>query len=446
VNAPRILLAIGLALCVAALLSGCGSDGNATGDADSTGTDIAQGSMESDAENVGQTDAQQPDAEDDEEKPKRKEKSTSVQASEVFRGDLVIAVTAEGSIRARNTAEIHAEIGGKIVRIHAQEGQSVRRGQMILKLDGREYDAEIEEARARYLQALSLLSIEEEDLDLETLSRQMRDEFTNLKTLEEQGKITREERIAREIQLDIDAIKEGKFRYEVAAARSGVSEARASLERAQIKLERTEIRAPFSGVITALTLSPGELIAANQTICTLVDNVNIEAEVGVLEADLGHVARGKPALLDVPALDLIIPVTVDVVSPQFDRASRTCQVLLRLKNEDGLLRPGMFVRAQIAGETFQERLLVPREAILTRDGRPLLFKVEDGRAKWLYIKPGQTNDYLVEIDKVLQGGTLEPGDKVIVTDHLTLAHDAKVKVKKTLPASDPWVSLAEAPK
>jgi RND family efflux transporter MFP subunit len=427
------------------MLSGCGSDGSAAGDADSTTTDIAQGTMESDAENAGQTESQQPESEEDE-KPKRKEKSTSVQASEVFRADLVIAVIAEGAIRARNTAEIHAEIGGKIVRIHTQEGQSVRRGQMILKLDGREYEAEMEEARASYLQALSLLSIEEEDIDLESLSKETRDEFNNLRTLEQQGKITREERIAREIQLDIDAIKEGKFRYEVAAARSGVSVARAAMERARIKIERTEIRAPFSGVITELTLSPGELIAANQTICSLVDNVNIEAEVGVLEADLGHVTEGKPALLDVPALDQIFPVTVDVVSPQFDRETRTCKVLLRLKNEDGLLRPGMFVRAQIAGETFEERLLVPREAIITREGRPLLFKVDDGRAKWLYIKPGESNDYLVEIDKVLQGGTLEPGDKVIVSNHLTLAHDAKVKVKKTLPVSDPWVSIAEAPK
>lgn len=445
-NAPRILFAITLAMAVALMLSGCGSGDGAAGDADSTATDIAQGTMESDAENVGQTEAQQPDSEEDDDGKTRKEKSTSVDASKAFRGDLVIGVIAEGAIRARNSAEIHAEIGGKITRIHAQEGQSVRRGQMILKLDDREYEAEVEEARAQYLQALSLLSIEEEDIDLETMANQIRDEFTNLEKLEQQGKITREERIAREIQLDMDAIKEGKFRYEVAAARSGVSVARAALERARIKLERTEIRAPFSGVITGLTLSPGELITANETICTLVDNVNIEAEVGVLEADLGHVAEGKPALLEIPALDKTVPVTVDVVSPQFDRDTRTCQVLLRLKNEDGLLRPGMFVRAQIAGETFQERLLVPREAILTREGRPLLFKVEDGRAKWLYIQPGRSNDYLVEVDKVLQGGTLEPGDKVIVTNHLTLAHDAKVKVKKTLPATDPWISLAEAPR
>jgi HlyD family secretion protein len=424
-------------------LAGCGSGGNAEESAaDSTGTELAQasGSMESDAENVGQGEGQKPE-EEEKKKKKKKEKSTSVQATEAFRGNLVMPVIAEGTVRARNSAEIHAEIGGKIVQVYAKEGEHVKRGRIIAQLDAREYEADEEEARAAYLQALSLLSIEQDDLEIEEIAQEVRDEFSNLEKLERQGKISREERIAREVELDLKSIREGKFRYEVAAARSGVSEARARLERARLNLERTKILAPFAGVITGLTLSRGELITANETICTLVDNFNLEAEVGVLEADLGHVAEGKSALLDVPALEEKLPVTVDVVSPQFDRETRTCQVLLRLSNEDGRLRPGMFVRVQIAGRTLEDRLLVPREAILTRDGRPLIFKVEDKRAKWLYVTLGESNDYLVEVTKVLQGGSLEPGEKVIVSDHLTLAHEAKVKVKKTLPVSDPWVAM-----
>jgi multidrug efflux pump subunit AcrA (membrane-fusion protein) len=140
----------------------------------------------------------------------------------------------------------------------------------------------------------------------------------------------------------------------------------------------------------------------------------------------------------IPALGDTIDVTVDVISPQFDRASRTCDVLLRLKNVDGKVRPGMFVRAIVAGERFDDRLLVPKEAILTRDGRPLLFKVVDDRARWLYLKLGKENDNVVEVERVLQGGTLGPDDLVVVADHLTLSHDAKVKVKTVLPVQNPW--------
>jgi RND family efflux transporter MFP subunit len=435
------------ALAASVLLStGCGNKNNAQGGADSTSTDstslaAAQGSMEGDGENFGQGDGAEGDSVVA--KPKR-ERAVNVNASRATRGDLVRPVVAEGYIRARHAAEINAEVAGKLIRVVASEGQPIRRGQIIVKLDDREYEMAAEEARARYLQALSLLTIEDADIDSALIenAQAARDQFADLDRLERTGKITRDERLAREIAMDIQALKDGKFRGEIAAARSGVSQARADLERARLNLERTEVRAPFDGIITGLTLSAGEQIMVNEVLCTLVDNVNIEADVGVLEADVGKIAPGGTAILAVPALGDTFSVTVDVVSPQFDRETRTCQVLLRVKNDDGRLRPGRFARALISGERFSDRLLVPREAILMRDDRPLLFKVEGDRAKWLYVVTGESNDHLVEITSVLQGGTLDPDDRVIVSDHLTLAHDAKIKVRKTIPLSDPWLQSA----
>jgi RND family efflux transporter MFP subunit len=441
----KSLLAVALTVCLAAFLASCGSDNQAaeSNNGDSTSIAAADGSMESDGENFGQAD-EEADKEAEKksnEERKKAEKSTSVQASLAFSGDLVRPVIAEGTIRARHTAEIRTEIAGKVTRVYVEEGQSVSRDQIIAKVDDREYMVAAEEARAGYLQVLGLLAIEEDELEAQSISQEMRDELADLEKLEKSGKITVQERQAREIEMDVKALKEGKFRVEIAAARSGVSKARTAMERARLDLERTEIRSPFNGVITGLTLSRGQQVMVNENICTVVDNINIEAEVGVLEADLGYVDVGKPTLLAVPALQETLEVQVDVVSPQFNRESRTCQVLIRLQDPTGRIRPGMFVRALIAGETFRDRLLVPREAILTRDDRPLLFKVEDNRAKWLYVQLGESNDDLIEITKVLQGGPLAPGDKVIVSDHLTLTHEAKVKVKKTLPNKDPWVAF-----
>lgn len=441
----RILFAATMVIVMAAL--GCGKKAATQSTADSTATDStslanAQGSMEGDAENFGQN----PDAAaDTSAKAEKKERAVSVNAARAIRADLVRPVIAEGQLRARHSAEIRAEVSGKIMRVPVEEGQPVKRGTLLLKIDDREYEMAAEEARARYLQTLSLLTIEDADVDttLAQDAKEVRDQFADLERLEKSGKISRDERLAREIGLDVQALKEGKFRGEIAAARSGVSVARADLERARLNLERTEIRAPFDGVVSGLTLSPGEQVMTNQVLFTLVDNVNIEAEVGVLEADVGKIAPGGAAILAIPALGDTIPARVDVVSPQFNRESRTCQVLMRVKNDDGRMRPGMFARALIAGERFTDRLLVPREAVLTRDGRPLVFKVEDGRAKWLYVELGQSNDHLVEITSVLQGGTLEPGDRVVVSDHLTLAHDAKIKVRKTVAVDDPWINSAQ---
>ncbi len=439
----RILLVATVLLLGAAL--GCGKKGATQGAADSTATDStslanATGSMESDGENFG-ADA----AADTSAKAERKERAVNVNAARAIRADLVRPVIAEGQLRARHSAEIHAEVAGKITRIAVEEGQAAKRGALLVKIDDREYEMALEEARARYLQALSLLTIEDANVDTDTIAAQakeVRDQFADLERLEKSGKITREERLAREIGLDVQALKEGKFRVEIAAARSGVSVARADLERARLNLERTEVRAPFDGVVSGLTLSAGEQLMVNQVLFTLVDNINIEAEVGVLEADVGKITRGGTAILAIPALGDTIPAQVDVVSPQFNRETRTCQVLMRLKNSDGRMRPGMFARALIAGERFEDRLLVPREAVLTREGRPLVFKVEGDRAKWLYVELGATNDHMVEITGVLQGGTLDPDDRVVVSDHLTLAHDAKIKVRRTVAAGDPWVTSA----
>ena len=72
----------------------------------------------------------------------------------------------------------------------------------------------------------------------------------------------------------------------------------------------------------------------------------------------------------------------------------------------------------------------------------MLFKVEDDRARWVYVKLGMRNDHVVEIARVSQGGPLEPGTLVVIDNHLTLTHDAKVKVKKRVEISDPWAASA----
>ncbi len=433
---------LALVLSLAFFSSSCGKKGPSGDDESDKKQQVAEGGEASENENTDE-DAESDDENKEDKTKKRRERTTSVEAARAVQSDLVIPIIAEGTIRARHSADIRTEVEGRLIRIHVQDGQNVRKGQMIAKIDSREYEVAAEEARARYLEALSLLAVEEDTLYEQEPPAYLQEKIEELEKLEKKGKITREERLAREIAMEVEALKDGIYRLEIAASRSGVSAARTALERAKLNLERTEIRAPFGGVVTGLVLSEGEQVAKGQTVCTLVNNIDIEAEVGVLEADMGHLSIGRRALLVIPALSETLQVNVDVISPQFDRGTRTCQVLMRFRSEDERIKPGMFVRAVVAGRRLEDRLLVPKEAILTRDGRPLLFKVEDDRTKWLYLQLGERNDHVVEVERVLQGGTLAPGDLVIVTNHLTLAHDAKVKVKKVVGISDPWSSVQE---
>jgi len=81
---------------------------------------------------------------------------------------------------------------------------------------------------------------------------------------------------------------------------------------------------------------------------------------------------------------------------------------------------------------------VPKAAMLIRDDRPLVFKVAGETAQWLYITTGLENDTWVEVKSVHSGGSLAPGDTVVVSDHLTLAHEAKIDIRRKVPPKDRW--------
>lgn len=364
----------------------------------------------------------------------------------MVRRDLVLPVKAEGSVRARHTSQIKFERAGRVDRVYVQEGQRVRSGQLLVKLDDRELQLSLEEATSRYLQGLGRLAVEEDKNPASRgAERTLEEQRAELERRERAGEIARDERLDRELELGMSAVRDGAYRRELLEVRSGVAAARADAARLRIELERTEVRAPFAGVVSALDLNPGENVQAGQAVCRLVDDVNVEAAVGVLESDLAVVAVGKPALLEVPALGRSIPLQVDVIDPEVAADSRTCRVLLRLRGDEQRVKPGMFVRAAIAGEVLADRLLVPREAIVTRDGRPVLFKVEGDRSQWVYVQLGRQNDRLVEIERVDQGGPLDPGTQVIVSNHLTMTHNAKIKVKETIEVPDLWgAAVADA--
>jgi RND family efflux transporter MFP subunit len=430
-----------LALFLVLLLiaaAGCGGESSGAPGADDEGGDAATAEAA-----AGEDKGEEQQKEEEQRKKKRKEQSTSVTVSPVQRGDLVIPVVAEGSIRARHAAELEFEISGRVTRVWIEEGQRVRRGQKLIGLDDREYRLALEEANSRYLQGLGQLAVEEEGYDSQGAERLLSEKTAELNRKERAGEITHDERLDRELRLGMEAVRDGAYRRELMEVRSGLAAARADAARLELNLERAILKAPFSGVITDLDLNPGERIQSGETVCRLVDQINIEADVGVLESDLGSIEVGRPAWLTIPALGETIPVRVDVVSPDIDTASRTCSVRLRFKSDRGRVKPGMFVRAAIAGRVLGDRVMVPREAILTRDGRPVVFRVEGDRAKWVYVKLGERNEHLVEIVRVEQGGPLDAGTLVVVDNHLTLTHEAKIKVKKTLDPADPWTVSPE---
>lgn len=401
-------------------LSGCfNPDGDGSG-ADSTGTQEAKA------------------------KKPPKEKSIKVNTGQIRKGELVLPVYADGAIRTPQSVEVKAKVGGQLTGVLVRDGDRVQKGQLLARIDPREYQISLEESRYRHLQALSQMAAE---IDTYTVDHVALKNFSSakgeLERQKETGSLDNADYQSRLIELEMNALRQGAFREEVLQQRTGLAEARMAEERARLNLDYTEIRAPFGGTVQNLTVVSGEILSTGATICSVFDNSKLEAVVNVLEADLGNLTEGRPALLTIPATGDTLETTIDVISPTLETATRTCQIILRFDNPDGKLRPGMFVRAQIAGWIHHDKLLAPKEALLIRDSRTLVFKREEDRAKWLYVDTGLENDDWVEILQVHSGGSLSPEDEVVVSDHLTLAHEAKIKIRKQIPPVDRWAFATE---
>lgn len=372
----------------------------------------------------------------------KNEKAIKVNVAPVHQGDLVIPIFADGVIQTPQSVSVKTKVSGEVIKVYVDDGDRVSRGQMIAQVDEREYILALEESRYRYYGALSQAAAEKETLTVNADAlASYQDRKEELERQLRSGAMNRDEYQDQLLALEIEALQNGAFRRQLFEQRTGLGDARLTESRAKLDLEYTRIRAPFSGIIENLSVVQGEILSVGAPVCSIVNNDRLEAVVNVLEADLGNLVEGRPVLIAVPATGDTIAGRVDVISPQLDQTSRTCQVIIRFKNPEGRYRPGMFVRAEIAGFIHPDKRLVPKEAVLTRDNRPLVFKVNDGRAQWLYVQTGLENNQWVEIVDVFSGGSLSPGDLVVVSDHLTLAHEANISIRRTEPTEDRWVTL-----
>ena len=252
-----------------------------------------------------------------------KEKSIRVNVGTIRRGDLVLPVYADGAIRTPQTLQIKTKVGGQLLNVKVRDGDRVRKGQLLAKIDPREYEIALEESRYKHLQALSQMAAEADTFTVNHAAvRDFQDKSAELEKMWKRGDLSRVEYQNRLLEVEMAALQEGAFREAVFQQRTGLAEARMAEERAKLNLEYTDIRAPFAGIIQGLSMVAGEIVPVGGPVCTIFNNDHLEAMVNVLEADLGRLAPGRPVLLAIPATGDTLRALVDVISPTLDQATR----------------------------------------------------------------------------------------------------------------------------
>jgi HlyD family secretion protein len=323
-----------------------------------------------------------------------------VEGAPVERGTFVLWVTAEGEAAALRRAPLAAEVAGPVVEVPVREGEMVGAGQLIARVDATPYDLDLKEAEGA----------------LESARAQYRDLTLGDERIEDAA--VREERQAQ------------------ARIRSGLAGAEARVEKARYDLAKTRITAPYAGRVANLAVDVGSRLRTNDSVATIVDVSSIDVDVHVLENEISFLEPGRDATVRFTGLpDTSFPGRVVTVNPVIDPETHLGRVTVRLRNPGARVLPGMHANVRIAGRLYEDRISVPKEALVERSRREVVFVFEPdepggtiGRAKWRYVTPGLENEDRVEIVPGEGTEMLKEGEIVLVGGHTTLTHDARVRL------------------
>ncbi len=350
--------------------------------------------------------------------------------------DFVIRAEATGHLTPWREAEISSEATGIVVARPHEEGTFVRAGELLLSLEDREQAIAVRQAETEVLQAqvdyagrLAAGGNISNDTSLVALARVDLERATNGYNSDI---ITESELRVIRRKFEAAVLRSGVRRDEVEAVVTGLTQAEQRLDRARLLASRMQVKAPIRGRIAELKTEVGQRVTIGQVVMSLLDDSRMKVDVNVLESDLLGLATGATARVRIPALaDSVIEGRIFSINPMVDPATGTGRVTVSINNPLGELISGLFAYIELEADRISERLIVPAEAVLVRQGRDLVFVVEDGRAQWTYVTVGRRSGDHVEIIEHLAAG-----DSVAVAGHHALSHDARVQVGSVVEASN----------
>lgn len=299
-------------------------------------------------------------------------------------GLMLNAVSSTGSILANEKAEIRPEISGRIVKILFEEGATIQKKKLLLKMNDSDLQAQLVRNEA---QGLLLKN----------------DEFQKRKLLE------------------IKAISQDE--YDLAKSQYLVNQADKQLLRAQIA--KTEIYAPFAGKVGLRAVSVGNYIASNTLVATIQQLDPVKIEFDVPEKYSRFIVPGLGLEFKTDASDSTYSAKIYAVESAINTDTRTLKVRAICPNPANELKPGAFARVNIILERFPEALKVPSEAVVTELNGNSVFICKNRKAIAVPVITGIRTDSEIQI---LRG--IAPGDSLITTGLLQVTNGGPVTVKK----------------
>lgn len=306
------------------------------------------------------------------------ESATKVSAGKVGEGKLISQVSASGKVQPRTEVKISANVSGEIVDIPIVEGQAVAKGDLLVQIDPKNYEAVLRQAQAGYDAAVANLRLEEAQVNEAEPS------------FERQKALFEKELTSKEIY-DAALARVTTTRASAEAARSRTQQAKAAVDQAQENLRYTTIRCPIGGFVTDLRSEVGEIVMGSQnyqaTVIMVVSDLSeIEVEIEVDETDIAAVATGQEVDIELDAVQdttfkgRVVQVgnTAQVSGLGSQDQVTNFMVTVLITDSVPNIKPGMTATCDITTDSRDKAIKVPIGAVVLRDESRLKKTEEEG--------------------------------------------------------------------
>ena len=266
-----------------------------------------------------------------------------------------------GTLEPELAATVRAEVGGSVTELHADDGQTVKRGQVLARID----DTALRDA---YLSARAALRSAEATAQLATRNAQ------------------RSERLLAAGAVAERDVEDAQTNATTAAGQ--VADARARLTSAEKQLAKTVLRAPFSGVVSNVTVSQGDVVQTGAVLLSVIAPTTLRLEASVPVEDIAAVKPGTDVQFTVTGFERrTFAGRIQRVSPAVDPSTRQVRVIVTLSNAERSLVAGLFAEGRVATER-RKAVVVPRAAIDSRGIRPTVVLLKGGRVARSEVETG----------------------------------------------------------
>ncbi len=328
------------------------------------------------------------------------ENTAKASVEEILTGPLI-----SGTLQAEEEATVRAEVGGAVLEVNGEEGQAVRKGALLARIDAGALNDAV-------LSAESAVRSAQNALDVAVREEQRTGRLVEAGALAERSLET--------------------ARNAVSGAQAQLADAQARLVSAREQLAKATIHAPISGVIAQRPANTGDVVTTGTVLFVIMDPWRLELQASVPAQELPHLRIGTSVDFEVRgAAREHFAGRIERISPVADPTTRQVSIFVQVPNPGRRLVAGLFAEGRVATEK-RRSLVVPTDAVDKRESNPWVLKVQDGKTERVEVRLG-VEDKRTERLEVLSG--LNDGDLLLVGAAQQITPGTPVKIERE-PASE----------